>query len=420
MPTRSTLHRRARAVAYRDATAAELPWLVEEIDGVAEGAGADPLAVFAASVEEIWADDAVPAGRCSDLVGCAPATADGHVWVAHNNDLEPEREDELVALEWHVEGEPVSAHDRRRAVDQRRLQLRRPRADRQRALAERRPRRHPPAAAGARHPAPAHARRGGRGGAASPPGVVVQQPAEPPRRRRRERRGLGHRRRAAAAARTAPSPTPTTTRARGWPATSAIPRRSRARGRGSARRAAGSSAARSRRQLLRDALCDHTGAPDSLCRHTRARRRVEDCLLVHRRRHRRNGPIRSREPVRLPRAAATPLPEPHTPLRRADLAAGGRVGDADPVCVIPVATLEDHGYHLPIDTDVVIAETLAERAVLRCAGQVAAAADRDPRLHAAPHGLPRADHDRLEDVRRPPARHRPQPASATASSASCS
>jgi creatinine amidohydrolase len=34
------------------------------------------------------------------------------------------------------------------------------------------------------------------------------------------------------------------------------------------------------------------------------------------------------------------------------------------VCVIPVATLEDHGYHLPIDTDAVIAEALAERAVL--------------------------------------------------------
>ena len=34
------------------------------------------------------------------------------------------------------------------------------------------------------------------------------------------------------------------------------------------------------------------------------------------------------------------------------------------VCLIPVATLEDHGYHLPIDTDVVIAETLAEQAVL--------------------------------------------------------
>ena len=36
----------------------------------------------------------------------------------------------------------------------------------------------------------------------------------------------------------------------------------------------------------------------------------------------------------------------------------------DPVCLVPVATLEDHGYHLPIDTDVVIAETLAEQAVL--------------------------------------------------------
>jgi creatinine amidohydrolase len=40
-----------------------------------------------------------------------------------------------------------------------------------------------------------------------------------------------------------------------------------------------------------------------------------------------------------------------------------------PVCVVPVATLEDHGYHLPIDTDVVIAETLAERAVLERRGR---------------------------------------------------
>ena len=100
--------RLAQAVGYRDATAAELPWLVEELDGVAEGAGADPLAVFAASIEEIWADAAVPAARCSDLVGCGPATADGHVWVGHNNDLGPESEDELIALEWRVAGDPVS------------------------------------------------------------------------------------------------------------------------------------------------------------------------------------------------------------------------------------------------------------------------------------------------------------------------
>jgi creatinine amidohydrolase len=51
----------------------------------------------------------------------------------------------------------------------------------------------------------------------------------------------------------------------------------------------------------------------------------------------------------------------------------------DPVCVIPVATLEDHGYHLPIDTDVRIAETLAERAVI-------ARADRALLLPTVTHG----------------------------------
>jgi isopenicillin-N N-acyltransferase-like protein len=88
-------------------TAAELPWLVEELDGVAAGAGADPLAVFAASIEEIAVEEPAPASRCSDLVAAPPATADGHVWAAHNNDLGPESEDELIALEWRVPGDPV-------------------------------------------------------------------------------------------------------------------------------------------------------------------------------------------------------------------------------------------------------------------------------------------------------------------------
>ena len=107
--------RLAQAVGYRDATAAELPWLIEELDGVAEGAGADPLAVFAASIEEIWADAAVPAGRCSDLVGCGPATADGHVWVGHCNDLGPEsrgRADRPGMARGRRSG---LVHDRRRA-----------------------------------------------------------------------------------------------------------------------------------------------------------------------------------------------------------------------------------------------------------------------------------------------------------------
>jgi isopenicillin-N N-acyltransferase-like protein len=100
--------RRAQAAAYREVTAAELPWLVEELDGVAEGADADPLAVFAASIEEISVEEPAPASRCSDLVATAPATPDGHVWAAHNNDLGPESEGELIALEWCVPGDPVS------------------------------------------------------------------------------------------------------------------------------------------------------------------------------------------------------------------------------------------------------------------------------------------------------------------------
>jgi isopenicillin-N N-acyltransferase like protein len=96
-----------QAAPYRDATAADMAWLVDELDGVADGAGADPLAVFAASIEEITADAGVPAQRCSDLVACAPATRDGHVWVAHNNDLDAECEEELVAIEWRLPDEPV-------------------------------------------------------------------------------------------------------------------------------------------------------------------------------------------------------------------------------------------------------------------------------------------------------------------------
>ena len=99
---------------YRAATLAATPWLVEEIDGAAEGAGVDPLALFAASIEEIWAvrpsqagtAEPVP-GRCSDLVVGPPLTADGHLWVAHNNDLGEESEPQVVAVEWRVPGEPV-------------------------------------------------------------------------------------------------------------------------------------------------------------------------------------------------------------------------------------------------------------------------------------------------------------------------
>ena len=94
------------ARAYREVTEHELPWLVEELDAVADGAGADRLAVFAAGIEEL---ESVGAGEgaCSDLVARPPASIDGHLWVAHNNDLSPGVEPDVVAIEWRLPGDPV-------------------------------------------------------------------------------------------------------------------------------------------------------------------------------------------------------------------------------------------------------------------------------------------------------------------------
>jgi isopenicillin-N N-acyltransferase-like protein len=92
---------------YRAVTAEHLPWVLDELEGVAEGAGVDPLAVFAASVVELVADGAPAPERCTDLVVMPEVTADGHVLVAHNNDYTAEGERDVVAIEWHVPGEPV-------------------------------------------------------------------------------------------------------------------------------------------------------------------------------------------------------------------------------------------------------------------------------------------------------------------------
>ena len=112
-PGRTRDQQLALASLHRAATHAATPWLVEEIDGAAEGAGVDPLALFAASVEEIWAQrpsqpgPPTEGGRCSDIVAGPPLTADGHLLVAHTNDLSPETEAGIVAVEWRVPGEPV-------------------------------------------------------------------------------------------------------------------------------------------------------------------------------------------------------------------------------------------------------------------------------------------------------------------------
>jgi isopenicillin-N N-acyltransferase-like protein len=83
------------ARCYREITLEHLPWIVEELDAAAEAADVDPLALFAASVEEL--EDA-PRG-CTDVVVGRLA--------AHNNDLDAADEEDVVAIEWRVEGEPT-------------------------------------------------------------------------------------------------------------------------------------------------------------------------------------------------------------------------------------------------------------------------------------------------------------------------
>jgi len=92
---------------YRAIAAEHVPWVVEELEGVAEGAGADPLGVFAASIEELAGAVATTPERCTDLVVMPEASANGHLLVAHNNDLGAPSERDVVAIEWRVPGEPV-------------------------------------------------------------------------------------------------------------------------------------------------------------------------------------------------------------------------------------------------------------------------------------------------------------------------
>ena len=103
------------ARSYWEVTAGALPWLAERYEGAAEAARVPLIDFFAAAIEEIWYPPRTPArpaataaiGRCSDLVAIPPATANDHVLVAHNNDLGPESEDHLIAIEWNVPGDPV-------------------------------------------------------------------------------------------------------------------------------------------------------------------------------------------------------------------------------------------------------------------------------------------------------------------------
>ena len=111
---RSVAEQLALADRYADVTRPIMPWLFEELAGCAEAAHVDPRALWACCIEEIWYEPrtvgvpgAAIAGRCSDLVAVAPATADGHTLTAHNNDMSRRYQHDLIAIERTCDGDPA-------------------------------------------------------------------------------------------------------------------------------------------------------------------------------------------------------------------------------------------------------------------------------------------------------------------------
>jgi isopenicillin-N N-acyltransferase-like protein len=93
---------------------AAYPHFVEELEGIAESSGLPFEEIFLAICEELWEPAAWQAGvpaltrGCTDFAARGQATVDGATLVAHNNDLDPEAEDDLVILKVKAGDEPES------------------------------------------------------------------------------------------------------------------------------------------------------------------------------------------------------------------------------------------------------------------------------------------------------------------------
>jgi isopenicillin-N N-acyltransferase-like protein len=77
---------------------------VDELEGIAQGAGLPFDEVFVEICEELW--EAAAWRGCTDLVARGRATADGSTLVAHTNDLLPQVEEDLVILKVQAGDDP--------------------------------------------------------------------------------------------------------------------------------------------------------------------------------------------------------------------------------------------------------------------------------------------------------------------------
>lgn len=91
--------------SYLTPSRAVYPQYVEELEGVAEGAGLPFEEVFLGVCEELW-EPVVWRGGCTDFAARGRATADGSTLLAHTNDLAPEVEEDLVILKVQAGDEP--------------------------------------------------------------------------------------------------------------------------------------------------------------------------------------------------------------------------------------------------------------------------------------------------------------------------
>lgn len=91
---------------------AAYPKYVEELEGIAEAADLPFEEIFLAVCEELWEPAAwrtsAPAlvRGCTDFAARGQAAADGATLVAHNNDLPPEAEDNLVVIKARAGDDP--------------------------------------------------------------------------------------------------------------------------------------------------------------------------------------------------------------------------------------------------------------------------------------------------------------------------
>jgi isopenicillin-N N-acyltransferase-like protein len=97
---------------YLTHSRAVYPQYIEELEGIAEGAGLPFDELFLGMCEELWEATAWRGGGvgrskgCTDFAARGRATVDGATLLAHTNDLEPEAEDDLVILRVQAEDEP--------------------------------------------------------------------------------------------------------------------------------------------------------------------------------------------------------------------------------------------------------------------------------------------------------------------------